>query len=283
MGRDGLPEGKAQLQKAGIPAYIFPESAARALAAMHRHHLWLERPTSEPSRFEVDRAAVQGVLEKARAEGRAGLLEHEALGVLAAYGIPVVDHRVVSTVDEAVAAADELGYPVVLKALSHEVVHKTDVGAVRVDLRTADDVAAAGRDIEGKVEAVAGATLDGILVERFVQGGRETIVGVSIDPAFGPVIMFGLGGIYVEALSDVAFRVQPVSAQDAREMVEAIRGRKLLEGLRGEDPVAKGALVEAIQRVSQLVGDHPAIREVDINPLLARGEGVVALDARMRF
>lgn len=283
MGRDGLPEGKARLQEAGIPAYIFPESAARALAAMYRYHRWLERPIPEPTRFEVDRDAAARVIDRARDDGRDGLLEHEALAVLSAYGIPVVEHRVVDGVDAAVRAADELGYPVVLKALSPQVVHKTDVGAVRVDLRDADDVAAAGREILDAVAAVDGARLDGILVERFERGGRETIVGVHSDPAFGPVVMFGLGGIYVEALSDVTFRIQPVSEQDAREMVSSIRGHRILDGLRGEPAVDREGLVSAIQRISQLVGDHPAIREVDINPLLARPDGSLALDARIRF
>lgn len=283
MGRDGLPEGKAQLQQAGIPAYIFPESAARALAAMHRYHEWLQRPIPDPVRFDVDCDGVAALLEGARTDEREGLLEHEALAVLQAYGIPVVEHRVVDGVEAAVAAADELGYPVVLKALSPQVVHKTDVGAVRVDLRSAADVAAAGRDILAAVRGVAGARLDGILVERFERGGRETIVGVHSDPAFGPVVMFGLGGIYVEALSDVTFRIQPVSEQDAREMVASIRGRKILDGVRGEPPVDREGLVAVIQRISQLVGDHPIIREVDVNPLLARPDGVVALDARVRF
>ncbi len=283
MGREGLPEGKARLQEAGIPAYTFPESAARALAAMHRYHRWLERPLPEPTRFDVDADAVSTIIQGARDEGRAGLLEHEALAALAAYGIPVVEHRVVADVDAAVAAAEEIGYPVVLKALSPEVVHKTDVGAVRVDLRGPDDVAAAGRAVVEAVGTVAGARLQGILVERFERGGRETIVGVHSDPAFGPVVMFGLGGIYVEALSDVTFRIQPVSEQDAREMVDSIRGRKLLDGVRGEPPVDRDALVSVIQRVSQLVGDHPHIREVDINPLLARPDGALSLDARIRF
>lgn len=283
MGRDGLPEGKAQLQAAGIPAYIFPESAARALAAMYKHHEWLARPVTEPTVFEVDSTAAQRAIAAARDDGRAGLMEHEALDVLAAYGIPVVAHRTASTSAEAVAAAEEVGYPVVVKALSPQVVHKTELGAVRLDLRGPDEVAEACAGIEARVREVDGARLDGFLVERFEQGGHEVIVGVNSDPAFGPVVMFGLGGIYVEALSDVAFRIQPVTEEDAREMVHSIRGRKLLEGMRGERPVAVDRLIEVIQRVSQLVGDHPELRELDINPLLATPDGVLAIDARMRF
>ncbi len=283
MGRDGLPEGKAQLQQAGIPAYIFPESAARALAAMYRHSTWLARPLVDPTRFEVDGPQVAHLLDAAQAAGRSGLLEHEALAALQAYGIPVVEHRVVATAEDAARAADALGYPVVLKVLSAQIIHKTDVGAVRLDLGSASEVSEAARDILARVSAIDGAEIDGFLVERFEQGGRETIVGVSTDPGFGPVVMFGLGGVYVEVLSDVAFRIQPVSAQDAREMVGSIRGRRLLEGLRGEPPVDRDAIVDVIQRVSQMVGDHPRIAELDVNPLLARPDGVVALDARIRF
>lgn len=283
MGREGLPEGKAQLQQAGIPAYIFPESAARALAAMYRRAVWLERPEEEPVQYPVDDARVTRILEAARRQGRPGLLEHEALEVLQLYGIPVVAHRVVTTAAEAATTAAEIGFPVVVKALSAQVVHKTEVGAVQIDLRTEEEVLAACATIEAGVASVAGAHLEGFLVERFLEEGHETIVGVSTDPAFGPIVMFGLGGIYVEALSDVAFRIQPVTALDADEMVRSIRGHRLLEGLRGEPPVSRAALVEVIQRISQLVGDHPELREIDVNPLLASADGAVAIDARMRF
>jgi acetyl coenzyme A synthetase (ADP forming)-like protein len=299
MGREGLPEGKARLQEAGIPAYIFPESAARALSAMYRYRRWLDRPVEAPTPMEVDAEEVRRVLDRAREAGREGLLEHEALAVLTAYGIPVVEHRVVGGAplvpgtgrdddearwaDDAVTAAAELGHPVVVKALSPEVVHKTDVGAVKVDLRDAASVRDAVREILAGVAAVPGARLEGLLVERFVSGGKETIVGLSTDPHFGPVLMFGLGGIYVEALEDVTFRLAPVTALDAAEMVASLRGARLLEGLRGEAPVDRGALVEVIERLGRLAVDHPEIAEVDVNPLLATPSGVVAVDARIRL
>jgi acyl-CoA synthetase (NDP forming) len=284
MGREGLPEGKAQLHDAGIPAYIFPESTARALAALYRYRQWLDRAPSEATMFAVDKERVSAILAAARAEGRQGLLEHEALAVLDAYGIATVEHRVALGVDEAVEAAEALGYPVVVKVLSPEVVHKTDVGGVRVDLRTADDVRVALAEIEQAVRvAQADANLRGWLVERFLKGGKETIVGVTLDPAFGPVVMFGLGGVYVEALGDVAFRIQPVSAQDARDMMTSLKGRSLLEGVRGEAAVDREALVEVVQRVSQLMGDHEDIAEMDINPLLAFHDGARAVDARLRL
>ncbi len=284
MGRDGLPEGRAQLHEAGIPAYIFPESAARALAALYRHRRWLDRPVAEPTRFDVDQDRVTRVIEHARAEGRDGLLEHEALAVFDAYGIPTVPHRVATDEAAAVEAAEALGYPVVVKVLAPSVVHKTDVGGVAVDLRSADDVRTAVRSI-GRSLDEAGLAGDqrGWLVERYVAGGKETIVGMSLDPAFGPVLMFGLGGIYVEALADVAFRIQPVTADDARDMIGSLRGRRLLEGVRGEPAADTAALVEVVQRVSQLVGDHHAIAELDINPLLALPQGACAVDGRVRL
>jgi acetyl coenzyme A synthetase (ADP forming)-like protein len=284
MGREGLPEGKAELHEAGIPAYIFPESAARALAAMYRYRRWLDRPVSEPTRFDVDRRRVADLLAEARSEGRSGLLEHEALAMLDAYGIPTVEHRVAADEDEAVEAATALGFPVVVKVLSRDVVHKTDVGGVRVDLRTAEDVRAAVREIRDAVcRAYPSADVRGWLVERFLRGGKETIIGMSVDPSFGPVIMFGLGGIYVEALGDVSFRVSPVSREDAEDMIDGLRGRRLLEGVRGGRAADRDALCEAIQRVSQLVGDHEDIVELDINPFLAFHEGARAVDARVRL
>ncbi len=283
MGREGLPQGRAELHEAGVPAYTFPESAARALAALYRHRLWLERPIEEPERFDVDADRVSAVLDRVLGEGRGDVTEVEALEVFDAYGIPVVPHRVVETPEEAVRAAEELEMPVVVKGVSSGLVHKTEAGAVRVDLREPDEVREAAREVAAAVRASAGDdALQGILVQSFLQGGRETIVGVTHDPSFGPVVMFGLGGVYVEALGDVAFGVHPVSAVDAREMVRSIRGFPLLEGVRGEDPADLDALVDVIQRVSQLVGEHHRIRELDINPFFAFREGGVAADGRIR-
>jgi acetyltransferase len=173
---------------------------------------------------------------------------------------------------------------VVVKVLSRDVVHKTDVGGVRVDLRTAEDVRAAVHEIRDAVcRAYPSADVRGWLVERFLRGGKETIIGMSVDPSFGPVIMFGLGGIYVEALGDVSFRVSPVSREDAEDMIDGLRGRRLLEGVRGGRAADRDALCEAIQRVSQLVGDHEDIVELDINPFLAFHEGARAVDARVRL
>lgn len=283
MGREGLPQGRAELKEAGIPAYIFPESAARALAAMNRYREWLERPVMEPERFDVDQAAVEEILDRVVAEGREHLLETEALEVFSAYGIPTVPHRLVTSEAEAVEAGEAIGYPLVLKVVSEDVVHKTDVGGVRVDVRTAQELKDAFRALIVRVEeAVPDARIEGVLVESYEKEGAETIIGMAIDPTFGPILMFGLGGIYVEALKDVAFRIQPVCRIDAEEMIRSIQGFPLLEGVRGEQGADLDALAEVIQRVSQLVGDHHRIAELDINPFLSFSEGGVAVDARIR-
>ncbi|HKJ03525.1 MAG TPA: acetate--CoA ligase family protein, partial [Longimicrobiales bacterium] len=252
----------------------------RALAAMVRYRRWLERPVQEPTRFEVGQDVVRSILDGVKAAGRTHLKEHEALDVLEAYGVPVVTHRLVTTHDEARQAAEACGYPVVLKAVAPGVVHKTDVGAVRVDIRSAQELDAAFGDMIRRM-GEAHIDLEGILVEKFVRGGRETIIGTSTDPSFGPILMFGLGGIFVEALQDVAFRLAPVSEVDASEMLNSIRGAKLLEEFRGNAGVDRGAVVEAIQRISQLVIDHPDIAEMDINPFLAFPEGGLAVDCRV--
>ena len=284
MGRAGLPEGRAQLQEAGIPAYIFPESAARALAAMNRYRQWLDRPTGTVARFEVDQDSAAEVMERVAAGGGERVSELDALALFSAYGIPTVESRVARTADEAVTVAEAVGFPVVLKINSEEIGHKTDVGGVAVDVRTEEEVRAAYAEMMERVATAApNADVDGIVVQQFAKGGRETIVGVTHDPLFGPLIMFGLGGIYTEALQDVAFGLHPLSDVDAEEMVRSIRGFRILEGTRGEAPSDLGAIVETLQRVSQLVGDFEQIAELDINPLLVFEEGAVAADGLIRL
>jgi acetyltransferase len=284
MGRAGLPEGRADLRSAGIPAYIFPEAAARALAGLYRYRQGLERPVGHVYSYDADRAAVALIIDRARAAGADYLDRADVLAVLDAYGIATLRSERAASADEAADAARTLSMPVVLKVDSPDIVHKTDVGGVALDLRSEDEVRTAYDAMMARVRGQAPAAhVDGAVVEQYVKGGRETIIGMSQDPAFGPILMFGLGGIYVEALKDVAFRVQPVSDIDAREMVRSIRGVRLLEGMRGEPPVDIAAIEDAIRRVSQLVGDHPSIHEMDINPFVALEQGGVAVDARIRI
>lgn len=286
MGREGLPQGLAELNAAGIPGYRFPESGVRALAAMYRYRRWLERPVGQVRAFEADRETVSAIIAAAKAEGREKLSETEVMRILEAYGIPVAPYAVARTTDEAARAAEDIGYPVVAKVLSPRIIHKSDVGGVAVGLENEAELRAAFGRMTTEVPARAGIDADaveGVLVQKMVGRGKETIIGMTLDPQFGPVLMFGLGGIYVETLKDVVFRVQPVTDVDAREMVRAIRGAALLQGVRGEPASDLGALEETIQRISQLVGDHDAIREMDVNPWMAFAEGGVAVDGRIRI
>lgn len=284
MGRQGLPQGRAELHEAGVPGYIFPESAAKALAAMYRYRRWLERPAGRFLEFDVDRDAVRAIIEDARSSGTEHLAGPDALAVFKAYGIPVLESRIVGSAAAAAAAAEELGMPVVMKIESPDIVHKTDVGGVVVDLRTADEVRVEYDAMVSRVrEAQPDADIEGVLLQPFVRGGRETIIGGTTDPTFGPLLMFGLGGVYVEALKDVVFRVHPMTDLDAEQMVKSIRGYSVLQGVRGEPPSDEAALQDVIQRVSQLMGENPEIVELDINPFLVQPKGGVALDARIRI
>jgi acyl-CoA synthetase (NDP forming) len=284
MGRAGLPEGRADLRAAGVPAYIFPEAAARALAGMYRHRRWLDRPAGTIRRHETNQQVVERIISSAQEAGADYLERADVLAILQAYGIATLRSARAATSAEAAAAAHALGLPVVLKVDSPDIVHKTDVGGVMLDIRSEEEVRTAFNVMITRVrERAPDAHIDGVIVEQFVTGGRETIIGASQDPSFGPVLMFGLGGIYVEALKDVVFRVQPVSDIDAHEMVRSIRGIRLLEGMRGEPVSDMGAIEDAIQRISQLVGDNSAIAEMDINPFLVLESGGIAVDARIRI
>lgn len=282
MGREGLPEGKAELHRAGIPAYIFPESAARALGALRRLREWRARPETALKTLTVDRERAGRVLTQARTAGRSKLSELEVLGVLNAYGIPTAPARLAHGPEDAARAATDIGFPVALKIVSPQIIHKTEVGGVRVDIATAVEVKAACAEmLNGVSRAAPQATIEGILVQRMVPGGREMIVGVSRDRAFGALVMFGLGGIYVEALRDVVFRIAPIGPLDAHDMLKGIRGVAILEGIRGAPPVDFATLGDVLQRVAQLALDFEEIAELDINPLLAFPQGATAVDARI--
>lgn len=285
MSKRGLPQGMAELQASPIPAYRFPESAARALGSMWKYSQWLERPVAEVRRFRVDEAGVREIVSRALREERERLSVPEAFRVLECYGVPVAPFRIAHEEDDVLAAARELGFPVVLKAVSQDIVHKTEAGAVKLDLRDEESLRTAWSEMATALGNESEAAREaGVLVQRMWTGGRETIVGMTMQPQFGPIVMFGLGGVYVEVQKDVTFRVQPVSTVDAEEMIRSLRGFRILEGVRGQKGVDLAALAEVIERVSQLVGDFPEIQEMDINPFLAfpEGESSMAVDARFR-
>jgi acetyltransferase len=296
MGRSGLPAGLEQLHDASVPGYIFPESAARALGAMWRFRQRQREPEGKPVSFTVNDAAVSAILDGAPGGGK--LPEPDALRILEAYGIPVVPWRYVpacgaadALARDAAAAARALGFPVALKVVSPDIIHKTDVGGVVLDLADEGKVVEAARRILKSAGAAAAAgppaglparQSAGLLVQRMAPGGRETIVGLTRVPRVGALVMFGLGGVYVEVLRDVQFRLVPLLDVDARRMVRDVRMYGLLEGVRGEAPRDLAAIEEVLLRASQLAARHPRIAEMDVNPLFALERGVVAVDARFR-
>jgi acetyl coenzyme A synthetase (ADP forming)-like protein len=263
-----------------LPVYRFPESAALALAQLCRYAEWRERPEEAPPELPADDARVAALLA-ATPEGY--LPTDDAFAVLDAYGIPVAPWRLVGSLAEVEAAAAELGWPVVLKAVGRDLVHKSELGAVAVDLRTPVELATAGEAMAARL-AAAGVSADSWLVQRLVRGGQEVIFGLSTDPRFGPLLMFGLGGKYVEVLRDVRFAVTPLSRSEAAQTIRGIQGVRLLEGVRGDAPADLARLEDVLLRLAQLVTRHPRVTELDINPFLAapEGKGSVALDVRIR-
>ncbi|MFB3818518.1 MAG: acetate--CoA ligase family protein [Candidatus Methylomirabilales bacterium] len=284
MGEASLAKAREVLRSHGVPHYPFPEPAVKTFEAMVRYRAWTETRPSPPARFPLDEARVAALFAAARREGRTQLGEREAREVIAACGFRLPQQALARTVDEAVEAARRIGFPVALKILSPDILHKTDVGGVRLRLADADAVAEGFTAIDASVRRFfPHAVIQGIAVQEMIVGGKEVILGMTRDPQFGPLLMFGLGGIYVEVLQDVAFRVAPIGPDEAEAMVREIRSFPLLRGVRGERPSDMPALVEALGRLSQLSLAFPEIVELDVNPLLVRpeGEGAVAVDARL--
>lgn len=284
MGRERLPEAKRELQRAGVPAYIFPESAARALGALARYGEMSARRgvTSLPALPPEARTCTDEIIARARRERRLKLTEQEAFAVIEAYGVPTLESAVATSVDEAVRVAESIGYPVALKVVSQQVIHKSDIGGVRLGIGDATNVRAAYASILARVrDAVPGARIDGVLVQRQSEAGRELIVGVTRSAGFGGMIMVGLGGTYVEVLRDVAFRIAPIGMEDAREMLLSLRSAAILGAVRGQGAVPMERIQDILVRVGMIATGHPDIAELDINPLTVGPEGGLALDARV--
>jgi acetate---CoA ligase (ADP-forming) len=267
---------EAILKAGGVPCFALPSDAARALGALVRYRNILDR---EPGRIrayvDVDTDGARAAFN--RAGGRQMLAADQVYEILEAYGIDVPEWRMADDIDGAVAEADAIGYPVVLKADAGSVIHKSDMGGVAVNLTDADAVKKAARKMRERID-------DQDLrffIQQFVPGGREVILGAKAEPGVGHLVMFGLGGIFVDVLKDVVFNLTPVTDTEAREMVDGIRASDLLDGVRGEKPVDKTALIDLIQRLSKLVTDFPQIKELDLNPVMAFEKGAVAVDARI--
>ena len=279
-----VEEGARILNAGHVPNYSFPERAVEVFASMSWYDLWRDRTLDRPFRFGVDRQRVREVIQRVREMGRNALMELEAREVVSAYGLPMPRSELARSEAEAVAFAGEIGYPVVMKIVSPDILHKSEVGGVRVGLRTPEEVHNAYvRIVQDARRFAPGASIWGVAVQEMIKPGRETIIGVTFDPQFGHLIMFGLGGIYVEVLKDVSFRLAPLTAGEARSMVREIKSYPLLAGVRGQQPADVEAVVEALLRLSQMVTDFPEIVELDVNPLVVNdmGGGAVALDARI--
>jgi len=222
------------------------------------------------------------VVARARSEGRTLLNEVEAKDALRDAGVSVTATTLATSAEEAVAQAEAAGYPVVLKVVSPDIAHKSDAGGVELNLKSADEVRSAhGAILASCKEAVPGATITGVAVQHMAPQGTEVIVGMTTDPQFGPVMMFGLGGIMVEVLKDVSFRLVPLTERDAGQMIDEIKGKPVLEGVRGQPPADIAALKQTILKVSQFVEANPDVKELDLNPVFAYPDGAVAVDARI--
>jgi len=224
----------------------------------------------------------ESIVTAARAEGRNLLNEVEAKSLLADAGVPVVTTLLATSADQAVTMAEQMGYPVVLKIVSPDITHKSDVGGVKVGLPDSAAVRNAFNEIGANArKAVPNASISGVAVQPMATEGTEVIIGMTTDAHFGPVMMFGLGGIMVEVLKDVSFRIVPLTERDASQMIDEITGSKILDGVRGQPPADKQALCDAILKVAGFVDAHPEVTELDLNPMLVYADGAIAVDARI--
>lgn len=283
MGKHGVPAGLSTLQAAHIPSYAFPESAVRVLARAARYGEHLRRPDGEvPAHLPGLDLDAAGAIVDAAAPG--WLSPDATAALLDAAGISRATGEVARTAGAAAEIARRIGFPVVLKLVSEEITHKSDVGGVKVDLRNEGDVFAAWEEIAAALEDRGLADrMDGALVQPLVQGGVEVLVGLTRDPAYGPLVGFGLGGVHVELMGDVAFRLAPLTDRSAGELVRAIRGFPLLDGFRGAPPADVDAVEDLLLRVSALAMACPRLAELDLNPVKVLGDGAVAVDARVRI
>jgi acetyltransferase len=266
------------LREGGVPCYPLPGEAARAMAALVQYHFIRSRETAAVQSFaDVKPDKARKIMAGARAAGRTSLAAAEVYGILEAYKIPVAKWRLAASPAEAVEAAAKIGFPVVVKADAESVVHKSDMGGVAVDLGNASAVKQAAAHMKKLISAPDLR----FFVQKYLPGGLELIMGAKAEEGLGHAVVFGLGGIHVEVMKDVVFSLTPVSAAEAREMLGAIQGAALLQGVRGKKGVNQDRLVEILQRLSQLLGDLPEIEEMDLNPLMAFDDRVFVVDARI--
>jgi len=268
------------MKEGGIPCYDFPEMAAKALAALTRFGEIKRRETGEVKNFDdVNKSKAETILAAVKKSKREILNAKEVYDVLAAYGIPVADWKIAGNIEEAEKAADEISFPVVIKADAESIIHKSDVGGVAINIKD-------GNEVRIAVEKMQKKFIDTNLkffIQKYLPGGRELIVGAKAEQGLGHLIMFGIGGIFVEVLKDVIFKIAPVTNLEVEDMLSSIKAAPLLDGIRGEKGVDKNRVIEIIQRISQLITDFPMIQEMDLNPIIAFEDQVLAVDARIKI
>lgn len=284
MGGSDVLDGIEILQKRHIPHYSLPESACQSFAATVRYARWLSRPKSIVKQFEVDHPRAKEIIEKFLSPDKSYLPEPEALEILNCYGFPILKYKIAKTSEEAVKFSQEIGFPVALKVTSSNVIHKSDVAGVLLNLKNKEEVKQGFKQIIDNVQAKqSDAQILGVMVEEMAPPGKEVIMGIKRDPSFGPVVMFGSGGVYVELIRDITFRVTPITELEAREMLKETRSYLLLSGIRSDRPADIESVEECLKRLSQLAMDFPQISELDINPLIVhtKGKGCHIIDARI--
>ena len=283
----GLDEGitnREILASGDVPYYTYAEGAIRALAAMLKFSNWIKTPEGKITEFKVDKLKAKKIFDKVKKEKRPNLLEEEGQEVLKAYGLPLPKSALAKTEADAIKIAKQIGYPVVMKIASPQIIHKSDAGGVKVNLTNDSEIKEAFKIIISNAKKYnKNAEIKGVLIVEMVKGGKELIIGSKLEPGFGPVIMLGMGGIYVEVLKDVTFKLAPVTDKEADDMIVSIKTQKILQGVRGEKPSDVAKLSECIQRLSQLVTDFKEIKELDMNPVLVmeKGKGCKILDVRI--
>ena len=268
-----------------MPFFMYAEEAADGFNRLNQQRLWQERPVGSIPSFNVDRAKAEAIIKQSISEGRAQLTTRESIDVLDAYGIRVCKSGFATNIDEVVEVGNKIGYPVVMKMTSKTTSHKTDVGGVRVNIQSEEQLRCEYNDLIAKLtEKGLIDGLEGVIIQEMVKGNREMVCGIATDPQYGPMMMFGLGGVFIEVMKDVTFRIAPLTDIDASEMIKSVKAYKLLEGARGTTPAQMDQIQETLLRLSQLVSDYPFIDELDINPLLISektGEGI-AVDGRIK-
>ena len=284
LGEKSVQAAKKELLRTGIPPFEFPEEAVRTLEEAWLYRFYLQKPKDKEYHPRVDFGRASQVFRTARGEGRQALYDYEVREVLEAYGFRFPKSLLARTTEEAVLAAQVIGYPVALKVVSPAILHKTDVGGVRLNIKDEGELRSAFIEITSNIRRLRpDISIVGVLIQEMIPGGREVILGFTKDHQFGPLVMFGLGGIYVEVLKDVSFRLAPFGRQEAREMVREIKSFPLLKGVRGSKEADIEALVDCIVRFACLVSDFPELAEGEINPLmvLSKDKGAVAVDVRL--